>query len=140
VCCLRPGLPGYSDNIRVTSLLGRFLEHERVFVFGPEGADEFFLSSADWMPRNLDRRVEVLFPVTSEAIRTRIKNECLVPLELDNFRVYEMAADGTYQRRTRSELDAPMDAQLYTWGLVVKAASSSVSALPPPVELARSAE
>jgi len=78
--------------------------------------------------------------VTSEAIRTRIKNECLVPLELDNFRVYEMAADGTYQRRTRSELDAPMDAQLYTWGLVVKAASSSVSALPPPVELARSAE
>ena len=81
VCCLRPGLPGISDNIRVYSLLGRFLEHERVFLFGPEGQEEFFLSSADWMPRNLDRRVEVLFPVTSEALRTRIRNECVLPLE-----------------------------------------------------------
>ncbi len=65
VCCLRPGIPGVSDNIRVFSILGRFLEHERVFVFGPPGEEEFFLSSADWMPRNLHRRVEMMFPVES---------------------------------------------------------------------------
>ncbi len=141
VCCLRPGLPGISERIRVLSLLGRFLEHERVFLFGPEGEEEFFLSSADWMPRNLDRRVEVLFPVKSEAIRMRIRNECLLPLELDNLRVYEMAADGTYHRRVPGQQQLPIDAQLRTWGIVAKAANSaSTSALPPPVELALSAE
>ena len=141
VCCLRPGLPGISEKIRVLSLLGRFLEHERVFLFGPEGEEEFFLSSADWMPRNLDRRVEVLFPVKSEAIRARIRNECLVPLELDNQRVYEMAADGTYHRRAPGEQMPAIDAQMRTWGIVAKAsASANASVLPPPVELALSAE
>jgi polyphosphate kinase len=141
VCCLRPGLPGISERIRVLSLLGRFLEHERVFLFGPEGEEEYFLSSADWMPRNLDRRVEVLFPVKSEAIRMRIRNECFLPLELDNLRVYEMAADGSYHRRVPGEQAPPIDAQLRTWGIVAKAANNaSSSALPPPVELALSAE
>jgi len=141
VCCLRPGLPGISENIRVYSLLGRFLEHERVFLFGPEGEEEFFLSSADWMPRNLDRRVEVLFPVTSEALRTRIRNECVLPLRVDNQRVYEMQSDGGYRRRSPNEHESPTDAQLRTWGIVQKLTSSGTSALPPPVvELARSAE
>jgi polyphosphate kinase len=141
VCCLRPGVPGISERIRVLSLLGRFLEHERVFLFGPEGEEEYFLSSADWMPRNLDRRVEVLFPVKSEAIRMRIRNECFLPLELDNLRVYEMAADGSYHRRVPGEQVQPIDAQLRTWGIVAKAANNpSTSALPPPVELALSAE
>ncbi|MEI9949904.1 MAG: hypothetical protein WDO74_13225 [Pseudomonadota bacterium] len=140
VCCLRPGLPGISENIRVYSLLGRYLEHERVFLFGPEGEEEFFLSSADWMPRNLDRRVEVLFPVTSEALRTRIRNECVLPLEVDNQRVYEMQADGGYRRRVPAESEAPIDAQLRTWGIVQKLTSNITSALPPPVELVRSAE
>jgi polyphosphate kinase len=124
VCCLRPGVPGVSERIRVRSLIGRFLEHERVFLFGPEGEEDFFLSSADWMPRNLDRRVEVLFPVTNEAVRTRIRNECLLPLELDNQRVYEMAADGTYRRRRPAEGEPPIDAQLRTWGIVSKAVAS----------------
>ncbi|HEX3776286.1 MAG TPA: polyphosphate kinase 1 [Polyangiaceae bacterium] len=139
VCCLRPGVPGFSDRIKVYSLIGRFLEHERVFLFGPEGEEDFFLSSADWMPRNLDRRVEVLFPVASEAVRARIRNECLMPLELDNQRVYQMNADGTYQRRRPSEGQAPIDAQLRTWGIVAKAGASSangsMSVMPAPVSV-----
>jgi polyphosphate kinase len=130
VCCLRPGLPGISERIRVHSLLGRFLEHERVFLFGPEGEEDFFLSSADWMPRNLDRRVEVLFPVKSEAIRARIRNECLTPLDLDNVRAYEMTADGAYQRRVPSADHVPSDAQLRTWNIVAKLGSNGSSLLP----------
>ena len=71
ICCLRPGIPGVSDNIRVISIVGRFLEHERVFVFGHPGEEEFYLSSADWMPRNFYRRVEIMFPVENEPIRQR---------------------------------------------------------------------
>jgi polyphosphate kinase len=139
VCCLRPGLPGISENIRVYSMLGRFLEHERVFLFGPEGEEEFFLSSADWMPRNLDRRVEVLFPVTSEALRARIRSEIVQPLAFDNQRVYEMRADGSYLRRAPAEGEPVNDAQLRTWSIVSKSSSNgSTSALPPPVELAQS--
>jgi polyphosphate kinase len=137
VCCLRPGVPGVSERIVVRSLLGRFLEHERVFLFGPEGEEDFFLSSADWMPRNLDRRVEVLFPVKSEAIRTRIRNECLIPLGLDNLRAYEMAADGSYRRRVPGGQDAPSDAQLRTWSIVAKLASNGSSLVPASVEPAR---
>ena len=140
VCCLRPGVPGVSERIAVRSLLGRFLEHERVFLFGPEGEEDFFLSSADWMPRNLDRRVEVLFPVKSEAIRTRIRNECLVPLELDNLRAYEMSADGTYRRRVPGEHELPSDAQLRTWSIVAKAANNGSSLLPAALESARLAD
>lgn len=99
VCCLRPGIPGVSENIRVISVLGRFLEHERVFVFGAPGEEEFFLSSADWMPRNLYRRVEVMFPVLSEKLREQIRHEVVEPALLDNTRAYQMNADGEYERR-----------------------------------------
>jgi polyphosphate kinase len=112
ICCLRPGVPGVSENISVRSMIGRFLEHERVFVFGPPGEDEYFLASADWMPRNLDRRVEILFPVSSESIRARIRRECIEPIELDNARVYEMQSDGSYVQRRPAEGEALRDAQL----------------------------
>jgi polyphosphate kinase len=112
ICCLRPGVAAISENIQVCSLIGRFLEHERVFVFGHGVEEEFYLSSADWMPRNLDRRVEVLVPVSSEEARERIRQECLLPLELDNSRVYEMQSDGSYRRRRPKEGEAPVDAQL----------------------------
>jgi polyphosphate kinase len=102
ICCLRPGIAGVSENIRVISVVGRFLEHERVFVFGAPGDEEFFLSSADWMPRNLYRRVEVMFPVLSEKLRDQIQHEVVEPVLLDNSRAYEMNADGAYERR-RSE-------------------------------------
>jgi len=112
ICCLRPGVVGVSERIRVQSLIGRFLEHERVFVFGAGSDEDFFLSSADWMPRNLDRRVEVLVPIASPAVRGRIRQECLAPLVADNCRLYQMNADGTYRRRRPSEEQLPVDAQL----------------------------
>ncbi|HTU59853.1 MAG TPA: polyphosphate kinase 1, partial [Polyangiales bacterium] len=114
VCCLRPQLPGISHNIRVFSLVGRFLEHERVYVFGPEGEEEFFLSSADWMDRNLDRRVEILFPIADERLRERIRNESIRPLLHDNSRVYEMQSSGSYQRRTPTHDERAIDAQEFT--------------------------
>jgi polyphosphate kinase len=100
VCCLRPGIPGISQNIRVQSIVGRFLEHERVFVFGPPGEEEILLSSADWMPRNLHRRVEVMFPVQSEALREQIRQEVVQPALADNAHAYDMNAEGEYIRRT----------------------------------------
>jgi len=114
ICCLRPGIPGVSENIRVRSLVGRFLEHERVFIFGPAGEEQMFLSSADWMPRNFDRRVEVIFPISNEVIRRQIVTECLTPIALDNSRVYEMESDGTYQRRRPLPDEPRIDAQLHT--------------------------
>jgi polyphosphate kinase len=111
VCCLRPGMPGISENIRVISILGRFLEHERVFVFGPPGAESFFLSSADWMPRNFDRRVEVMFPVESEALREQIRAEVLEPALADSAAAYQMDAQGAYTRRTPSPGEVPRSAQ-----------------------------
>lgn len=97
-CSLRPRVEGVSENIRVRSLLGRFLEHERVFAFGVEGEENLFLSSADWMPRNLDRRVELLFPVTSEPLRRQVLEECIWPFSHDDCGAYEMDADGHYER------------------------------------------
>jgi polyphosphate kinase len=112
VCCLRPGIPGVSENIRVMSILGRFLEHERVMVFGPPGEEEFFLSSADWMPRNLHRRVEIMFPVESAALREQIRQEVLEPGLTDNAHAYDMDADGTYARRVPADGTPPRGAQI----------------------------
>lgn len=100
ICCLRPGIPGLSENIHVTSILGRFLEHERVFQFGVKGEDQVFLSSADWMPRNLLRRVEVLFPVEAPALREQLRREVIEPALADTASAYEMRPDGTYARRS----------------------------------------
>jgi polyphosphate kinase len=99
VCCLRPGLPGISDNIRVVSIVGRFLEHERVFLFGPEGEEAFYAGSADWMPRNLDRRVEIFFPVENPKLKEQIRHEVVTPARSDNSQAYDMAPDGSYTRR-----------------------------------------
>jgi polyphosphate kinase len=127
ICCLRPGLPGISENIRVFSILGRFLEHERVFVFGPPGAESFFLSSADWMPRNFDRRVEVMFPVESERLRQQIRDEVLEPALGDNAGAYQMGSDGTYTRRAPAEGQAPRTAQAEVSERVGKSRGSRIS-------------
>jgi len=120
VCCLRPGIPGVSENIRVMSILGRFLEHERVFVFGPPGEEELLLSSADWMPRNLHRRVEIMFPVESPALREQIRQEVLEPALADNAFAYDMDADGAYVRRVPPEGEAPRSAQGEVFDRVVR--------------------
>jgi polyphosphate kinase len=120
ICCLRPGVPGVSDNIRVMSILGRFLEHERVFVFGPPGDEEFFLASADWMPRNLHRRVEIMFPVTATALREQIRQEVIEPALADNAFAYDMSSDGGYVRRVPAEGEPPRGAQAEVFERVVR--------------------
>jgi polyphosphate kinase len=100
ICCLRPGLPGLSENITVRSIIGRFLEHSRIFYFQNDHAPELFLSSADWMPRNLDRRVELMFPVEDPAIRDKVLNILDVQLA-DTERAWLMQADGQYTRVDR---------------------------------------
>jgi polyphosphate kinase len=120
VCCLRPGITGVSQNIRVLSVVGRFLEHERVFVFGPPGEEEILLSSADWMPRNLHRRVEVMFPVQSEALREQIRQEVVAPVLSDNAHAYDMNADGEYVRRAPPAGEPPRGAQAEVFDRVVR--------------------
>jgi polyphosphate kinase len=97
ICCLRPGVAGVSEHIRVRSLIGRFLEHPRAFVFGVPGRERFFLSSADWMPRNFDHRVELLFPVLSERLREQIRREVVEPALRADALAYELQSDGRYR-------------------------------------------
>ena len=111
-CCLRPGLPGISENIRVTSILDRFLEHSRVYVFGVGDESEVFLASADWMPRNFRRRVELMFPLIEPALKRRMLQRILPTLLSDNVKSRRMLPDGTYQRVTRGPDEPPLRAQI----------------------------
>jgi polyphosphate kinase len=111
ICCLRPGVPGISENIRVRSLVGRFLEHSRVYYFGNNGQEEIYLGSADMMQRNLDTRVEVLFPVESRQLRTRIVEHMLASLLKDTVNAHELQADGNYKRINPLEGEEPFDSQ-----------------------------
>ena len=95
ICCLIPGIPGVSDNIEVKSIVGTFLEHSRIFYFYNKGLEDIYMGSADWMPRNLDRRVEIIFPVEDDGIKSRIKHILDVCLK-DNTKAYLMQNDGTY--------------------------------------------
>lgn len=96
ICSLRPGVPGLSENIRVTSIVGRFLEHSRIYYFRNGGAEEIYIGSADLMPRNLNRRVEVLFPVCSRRLGSRVLDEILNPYLCDAANARQMRGDGTY--------------------------------------------
>ena len=99
VCGLRPGIPGVSENIRVRSVIGRFLEHSRIFYFRNGGADDVYLSSADWMDRNFFRRIEVCFPVLDPRLKRRVINEGLKPHLKDNCQAWEMEPDGSFRRK-----------------------------------------
>jgi len=98
ICCLRPGVDGVSDRIRVTSIIGRFLEHSRLFYFGNGGEEEYYFGSADWMPRNFDRRVEAVTPVEDPSLHPRLRS-LLETLLRDNRQAWELAPDGSYIQR-----------------------------------------
>ena len=109
-CCLRPGVPGLSDNIRVRSVVGRFLEHSRVYWFGNDGNPETFCSSADWMERNLLRRVETCFPILDPQLAQRVFEEELSNYLQDNQQAWQLHADGSYSRVVAGD-DPPYSAQ-----------------------------
>jgi polyphosphate kinase len=98
MCCLRPGVPGLSDNIRVASIVGRFLEHSRAYLFLNSGADEIYIGSADLMHRNLNRRVEVLVPVEDPQLKARMRSELIENAVEDNLKIRWLRADGSYHR------------------------------------------
>jgi polyphosphate kinase len=98
ICCLRPGLPGVSETIRVISIVGRFLEHSRAFLFLNGGQEEVYIGSADWMPRNLDRRIEAVAPIEEPAQRQALR-DLLLFLWQDNRQAWELDADGSYRQR-----------------------------------------
>ncbi|TVP80590.1 polyphosphate kinase 1 [Thioalkalivibrio sp.] len=111
ICCLRPGVPGVSENIEVRSVLGRFLEHSRVFYFGNDGQPELFMSSADWMPRNFFRRVEVAFPIKDPKLRERAAEESLFSYMRDNTSAWVLQKDGSYQRQSPANGATPYSVQ-----------------------------
>jgi polyphosphate kinase len=112
-CVLRPGVPGLSDNIRVRSIVGRFLEHTRIFLFHNDGKNDVYLASADWMNRNLFRRVEVAFPVLDPDLKQRVVDEGLKPYLKDNHNAWELDADGNYRRHKPSARQQRFSAQDY---------------------------
>lgn len=100
ICCLKTGIPGISENITVRSIVGDFLEHSRIFYFWNDGKEEVYCASADWMPRNLDRRVEILFPIDNDGLKNEIIEMLKVMLS-DNVKAQIMQPDGTYERIDR---------------------------------------
>jgi polyphosphate kinase len=116
ICMLRPGLPGLSDNIRVRSIVGRFLEHSRILYFANDGNEEVFIGSADWMPRNLNRRVEVVCPVKDSRLRKYLRDEVLQTYLRDNVNARELQPGGAYERAPVSPDEERFDSQIFFEG------------------------
>jgi polyphosphate kinase len=110
ICCLRPGVKGASENIEVVSVVDRFLEHSRIFYYRNGGDEELYLSSADWMPRNLDRRIELLFPIESAECRAKVL-QALDAMFQDNVKSRVLQPDGSYKRRKPAKGEEPFRAQ-----------------------------
>jgi polyphosphate kinase len=112
VCSLRPGIRNLSENIRVRSVIGRFLEHSRIFYFRNNGEHNIYLASADWMPRNFFRRIEICFPILDNRLKKRIMREGLKPYLKDNTQAWEMQPDGQYRLKSghpQKEVCAQLD-------------------------------
>jgi polyphosphate kinase len=127
ICCLRPQVPGVSDNIRVVSIIGRFLEHSRIFHFANGGTGEYYIGSSDWMPRNFDRRVEAVTPVEKPALHERVR--ALLELYLsDNRQAWDLTPDGAWQQRTPAGVERASHALLLanSWGIVEGATGSDL--------------
>ena len=130
ICCLRPGIPDVSDRIRVVSIVGRFLEHSRVWHFANGGDEEFYVGSADWMPRNFDRRVEAVAPVENPALHERIRSLLATYLE-DNRQAWDLDADGRWHQREPDGVVRASHERLVknSWGRVAPAATPARDAL-----------
>ncbi len=118
ICCLRPGVPHLSERIRVVSVVDRYLEHSRAFVFRNGGNTEVYLSSADWMPRNLDRRVELMFPIVQDSLQKRVI-QALEAQFADNQKARALKPDGTYERVMAGKSE-PLRAQEYLYSCLIK--------------------
>lgn len=120
MCCLRPGVPGVSDHIRVRSIVGRFLEHARVYAFANAGDTQLYCASADFMERNLFHRVEVCFPIRDPKLRKRVEEECLELALADNESAWVMRADGTSERVAPGEQDKVVNLQVELLGRLAR--------------------
>ena len=113
ICCLRPGIKGVSEKIRVISIVGRFLEHSRVYYFANDGEPQVYLSSADWMPRNFYRRIEIAFPVENPKLQQEIVTEILPAFLNDRVKARELQPDGRYMRLKPRPGEEHSQAQLF---------------------------
>lgn len=132
ICVLRPGVKGLSENIHVRSLVGRYLEHSRIFYYYNDGSEDLFMASADWMPRNMDRRIELQFPIEDKNVRNRIFRVLHLQL-IDTDRARVMAPDGTYRRVDRRKVEQ-LDSQIQ---LSLEAAHAAARLMPDPKDLDR---
>ena len=131
ICTLRPGVRGLSDNIRVRSIVGRFLEHSRIFYFENAGTPDIYLGSADWMPRNLYERVETMFPIRDTLLKDRVRHEILAPYLVDNVKARVLHADGSYAfNHPRGRTVQAFGAQDFL--IAVAEGKKSIDAIPAP--------
>jgi polyphosphate kinase len=131
ICCLKVGVPGVSENIRVRSIIGRFLEHSRIYYFHNAGEPEVLIGSADLMERNLNRRVEVLTPMRATALRAQLVDQVLQTYLDDNQQSWELQPDGTYRRCQPGAGQAPVNAQEKLLELAHRTARHSSKVLNP---------
>lgn len=123
ICCLKPGIPGLSENIQVFSIIDRFLEHARIFYFQNAGEPEVYLASSDWMTRNLENRIEILFPILTKSLKKRILNALNLYLA-DNQKSHELQPDGTWKKRKPGKNQEKIRAQEILYRLAVEAANA----------------
>jgi polyphosphate kinase len=124
MCCLRPGIAGVSENIRVTSIVGRFLEHSRIYYFRNGGDEEVYLGSADLMPRNLNRRVEIMFPLREQRLVRYLRDEVLATYLADVVKARYMQPDGSYLRNASRAVEGAMNSQQWLTNRAVARAPS----------------
>ncbi len=125
ICCLKAGVPGLSETIHVRSIVGTFLEHARIFYFENNGEPEYYMGSADWMPRNLDKRVEILFPVEAPELKEKIDKILTIQLA-DTKKAHLLMPDGTYEKVDQRG-KAPLNSQMYFYEQAARASSSALS-------------